>query len=283
MENKSLNCNKQSQYNEKSVNLLNCETYKKIDVSINMCSYLPDCNTYDVSFSSCEVEKKINVNAQVSCSPFHCSYIDSLISSANYCISDEGCYNCCDSPISNDGASLALPCQPIEDIFIDLPECPKDEENSSNSIELTSNVSVSEEDKKSYSVTTDDNTITTDNTEIVEDLSVANLSHKKKRKKEGINMKPNSHLILAVLTNLIDMFLKNCSKEEIIQNESNLIIKDESDTTDKPIKGHRHHRHDRHRKHRSHHRHSKQNNLIKYNINDVIIISIFELMRRLNE
>lgn len=283
MENKSLNCNKQSQYNEKSVSLLNCETYKKVDVSVNMCSYLPDYNTYDVPFSSCEVEKKINLDAQVSCSPFHCSYIDSLISSANYCISDEGCYNCCDSPISNDGASLTLPCQPIEEIFIDSPECPKDEEDCSNSTKLTSNVNISQEDKKSDLVTTDNNTINTDNAEIVEDLSVVNLSHKKKRKKEGINMKPNSQLIFAVLTNLIDIFLKNCSNQEIIQNESNLIIKDEDDTTDKHIKGHRHHKNDRHRKYRSHHRHHDHNNLIKYNINDVIIISIFELIRRLNE
>lgn len=314
MKNKSQNCNKSNQFNKSTIDLNSCDIHEEVKLDVNMCSYLPHYSTYSVLFSPCELEKKMDINAQVSCNSFHCSYIDSLISSPCFCICDESCSNYYGKPTSNDDKILTLPIHPIEEIFIDSPKCSNDKEKCSNNPEPTSEHSVDKKSTPSNSsstdntettagnisttdsnvtaegdtLTKDNNPVTTDSiitpdknptktvdSNILEEKTTTTSHTHRKGMREGLGKRSGPSLALLVLSNLIDMFLKNCSKMEVIQEETNKSIKDEEKERSK--------RHKHRRSHKRHKRHKNRKNheYINYTINDVIVILIFDLIRRL--
>lgn len=306
MEKELMSFNKKNQYSKNIVTISQCETHKEVDLTVNMCSYFPDSDTYSVSFSPCEIDKNLNISTPISCNSLNCSYIDSLIHSSSFCICEESCCNCGDNPMPGSNC-LPIPCDCVHELFIDDSEYKEDLNNHSEDhsyhSELDSQDTVNKE-------RISDDTIVSNHIGAIEDfdkkkpnsqLSIAALipliglllknSPNKDVNEEGISdgtivsnhieptedshkNKPDSQLSIALLATLIDMFLKNSPNKD--SNEDGATAKERS----KKHKNSKHHKHHKHNKRHKHGKHDKHDN---FTLNSIIILLIFALLSRFKQ
>lgn len=240
MEKELMSFNKKNQYSKNIVNISQCETHKEVDLTVNMCSYFPDSDTYSVSFSPCEIDKNLNISTPISCNSLNCNYIDSLIYSASFCICEESYCNCGDNPVS-DNNCLSIPCDYAHEIFIDASECKEDLDNDSEGhsyhSELDSQDTVNKDKISNDTIVTNHIRATEDSQlPIAPSIPLINLLSKNSSNKDvneerisdgtivsnhiestedSNKKKPDSQLSIAALIPLIALLLKNPPNKDV--------------------------------------------------------------------